>query len=526
MSSLFGKILDTRPKPNEAIGHIELLDTTLRDGEQTSGVSFSTAEKLSIARMVLTNLRVPRIEIGSCHVSMGEFEAAKSICQWAADNGHLHRVEILGFIDGGKSVEWVKKVGGKVINLLVKGSERHCHLQLGKTLEEHCHDIIQEVNLAHSKGLKVNLYLEDWSNGVRASKHYLYKLMDSLKTLPIERFMLADTLGIMNPNQVYEYCKRMVNRYPELHFDFHGHNDYDLATSNAFAAGLVGIKGIHCTINGLGERAGNAPLASVVPMVHDMLHMTTGIDEKQIYKVSHIVESFSGVVVAQNEPIIGENVFTQTAGLHADGDRKNELYYNQLLPERFGRKREYALGELSGQASINENLLELGIQLGKKYVQKVTERIVQLGDKKEIVTQDDLPYIVADIVKHDTMINKVKIVNYSLNMSHGLHPTATVKLEVDGKEYEQSAYGDGQFDAFIKTIKKIYTNNLKRELPRLTNYTVSIPPHGSTDALVMTNITWNYNGRIIKTRGLEVDQIEAALQATIKMLNIIEGIRK
>ena len=209
-----------------------------------------------------------------------------------------------------------------------------------------------------------------------------------------------------------------------------------------------------------------------------------------------------------------------------DPDYKNELYYNQLLPERFGRKREYALGKLSGQASINENLLELGIQLGKKYVQKVTERIVQLGDKKEIVTQDDLPYIVADIVKHDTMINKVKIVNYSLNMSHGLHPTATVKLEVDGKEYEQSAYGDGQFDAFIKTIKKIYTNNLKRELPRLTNYTVSIPPHGSTDALVMTNITWNYNGRIIKTRGLEVDQIEAALQATIKMLNIIEGIRK
>ena len=526
MSSLFGKILDTRPKPNEAIGHIELLDTTLRDGEQTSGVSFSTAEKLSIARMVLTNLRVPRIEIGSCHVSMGEFESAKSICQWASDNGLLHRVEILGFIDAGKSVDWVKKVGGKVINFLVKGSERHCSLQLGKTLEEHCHDIIREVNLALAKGLEVNLYLEDWSNGVRVSKHYVYKLMDSLKDLPIRRFMLADTLGIMNPNQVYEYCKRMVNRYPNLHFDFHGHNDYDLATSNAFAAGLVGIKGIHCTINGLGERAGNAPLASVVPMVHDMLHMTTGVDEKQIYKVSHIVESFSGVVVAQNEPIIGENVFTQTAGVHADGDRKNELYYNNLLPERFGRKREYALGKLSGQASINENLLELGIQLGKKYVQMVTERIVQLGDKKEIVTQDDLPYIVADIVKRDTVINKVKIVNYSLNMSHGLHPTATVKLEVNGKEYEQSAYGDGQFDAFIKTIKKIYTTNLKRELPRLTNYTVSIPPHGSTDALVMTNITWNYNGRVIKTRGLEVDQIEAALQATIKMLNIIEGIEQ
>ena len=149
-----------------------------------------------------------------------------------------------------------------------------------------------------------------------------------------------------------------------------------------------------------------------------------------------------------------------------------------------------------------------------------------MGDKKEIVTRDDLPYIVADIVKRDSVINKVKIVNYSLTMSHGLHPTATVKLEIEGKEYEQSAFGDGQFDAFIKAVKKIYKDNLKREMPRLTNYTVSIPPHGSTDALVMTNITWNYNGHIIKTRGLEVDQIEAAFQATIKMLNIIEGMRK
>ena len=525
MSALFGKILDTRPKANEPIGHIELLDTTLRDGEQTSGVSFSTAEKLSITRLVLTNLRIPRIEIGACRVSSGEFESAKSICQWASENGVLNCIEILGFIDGGKSVDWVRKAGGKVINFLVKGSERHCSLQLGKTVEDHAADVISEIQYAKQKGLEVNLYLEDWSNGVRVSKHYLYKLMDMLKDQPVKRFMLADTLGNMNPNQVYEYCKRMVNRYPTLHFDFHAHNDYDLATSNAFAAGLVGIKGIHCTVTGIGERAGNAPLAAVVAMVHDMLHMTTGVDEKQIYSVSHIVESFSGVVVAQNEPIIGENVFTQTAGIHADGDQKNELYYNNLLPERFGRKREYALGKLSGEASINENLLALGIELGKKYIQKVTERIVQLGDRKEIVTQDDLPYIVADILKREDDTNKVKIVNYALSMSHGLRPTATVRLEVDGKEYEQSAVGDGQFDAVLKAIEKIYKDNRRRRLPRMTNFTVSIPPHGSADALVMSNITWNYEGYIIKTRGLEVDQIEAALQATIKMLNIVEGLQ-
>ena len=525
MSSLFGKILDTRPRDGESTrGHIEVLDTTLRDGEQTSGVSFSPAEKLSITRLLLNNLHVPRIEVCSARVSAGEFESARAICQWASEHDLLERVEMLGYIDGGKSAEWVKRAGGKVINLLVKGSERHCREQLGKKPEEHYADACREIVAAHEKGLDVNLYLEDWSNGVRTSKQYLYRFMDLLKDLPVHRFMLADTLGVMNPNQVYEYCKRMVTLYHTLHFDFHAHNDYDLATSNAFAAGLVGVKGLHCTINGLGERAGNAPLAAVVAMVHDMLHMDTGIDEKQIYTVSHIVESFSGVVVAQNEPIIGENVFTQTAGIHADGDCKNDLYCNDLAPERFGRKREYALGKLSGEASVKENLVELGIELGKKYVHQVTERIVQLGDKKEIVTQDDLPYIVAEVLKRDPQQNKVKIVNYALSMSHGLHPTAAIKLEVEGTEYEESASGDGQFDAMIKAVTKIYHSKLHRRLPRLVNYTVSIPPHGNTDALVMTNITWDLDGHVIKTRGLDVDQIEAAIQATLKMLNIIEGL--
>ena len=505
---------------------VEIMDTTLRDGEQTSGVSFNAREKLSIARLLLEELHVSRIEIASARVSQGEQQAVRAIAEWAAAKGYADRVEALGFIDGGVSLDWLGTAGCRVVNLLAKGSRKHCEGQLRRTPERHLEDVRAEILAAVDRGMKVNLYLEDWSNGMRRSPDYVYAMLDGLADAPVSRFMCPDTLGVLDPYDTERFCRDLVERYPSLHFDFHAHNDYDLATSNAFAAGLVGIKGIHCTINGLGERAGNAPLASVVPMVHDMLHMTTGIDEKQIYTVSHIVESFSGVVVAQNEPIIGENVFTQTAGVHADGDRKNELYYNSLLPERFGRKREYALGKLSGEASITENLLELGIQLGKKYVQKVTERIVQLGDKKEIVTQDDLPYIVADIVKRDSVINKVKIVNYSLTMSHGLHPTATVKLEIEGKEYEQSAFGDGQFDAFIKAVKKIYKDNLKREMPRLTNYTVSIPPHGSTDALVMTNITWNYNGHIIKTRGLEVDQIEAAFQATIKMLNIIEGMRK
>lgn len=503
---------------------IEILDTTLRDGEQTSGVSFSRTEKLAIVRLLIEDLNVPRIEIASARVSEGEFLTAKHICDWAKRTNNIDKIEILGFIDNGVSIDWIKQVGAKTINLLAKGSERHCRLQLCKEPAEHFAEIAANVIEAHKQGLCVNIYLEDWSNGIIKSPAYVYEMIDRLKNLPIRRFMLPDTLGVLNPNQVYEYCKRMVTRYPDLHFDFHAHNDYDLATSNSFAAGLVGIKGIHCTINGLGERAGNAPMASVVTVVHDMLKLSTNINEKKINKVSHIVESFSGVIVPPNKPIIGENVFTQCAGVHADGDNKSNLYYNDLLPERFGRVREYALGKNSGKANIRKNLESIGIDLDEDSIKKVTQRVIELGDKKEIVTADDLPYIIADVLKHDKVHDKVKVVNYALSLSQGLRPSATIKLSINGVEYQQFAVGDGQYDAFVKAVKLIYTVNLKREFPTLTNYMVNIPPGGRTDALVQANITWLFKGHTLKTRGLDADQIEAAIQATVKMLNIIENL--
>lgn len=503
---------------------IELLDTTLRDGEQTSGVSFSPSEKLSITKLLITELHVPRIEIASARVSSGEFESVTKICSWAKSTGNIGRIEILGFVDNGVSIKWIKDVGGKIINLLAKGSEKHCKFQLKKTPEQHWQDIRSEIERAVSEGLDVNLYLEDWSNGIINTPDYVFNMVDNLKDLPIKRFMLPDTLGIMNPNQVMKNCKEMVTRFPDLHFDFHAHNDYDLAAANSFAAGLVGIKGLHCTINGLGERAGNAPMSSIVAVVHDMLKKETGIDESKINKVSHIVEALSGVIVPSNKPIIGDNVFTQCAGVHADGDSKNNLYFNDLLPERFGREREYALGKTSGKANIRKNLEALGIELSEEDIKIVTQRIIELGDKKEIVTQSDLPYIVADVLKHNIQHNTVKIVNYALNLSQGLRPTATVKLDIEGKEYQQTAVGDGQFDAFVKAIKHIYKDNLNRKFPLLTNYSVTIPPGGRTDALVQTNINWEYEGHSIKTRGLDADQTEAAIQATIKMLNILENL--
>ncbi len=501
---------------------VEIMDTTLRDGEQTSGVSFSTAEKMTITRLLLNELHVPRIEVASARVSDGELETVGKICAWARGIGRLEAIEVLGFLDDGRSIDWITRAGGRVINLLAKGSERHCRLQLGQTPDQHFARIAAEVTRAVNAGLKVNLYLEDWSNGMKHSRDYVFAMMESLRTLPIERFMLPDTLGILNPYDTLSYVHDIVKRYPGLHFDFHAHNDYDLATANVFAAVKGGARGVHCTVNGLGERAGNATLSSAVTVIHDQLHTSTGIDETKINKVSHIVESFSGILVPPNKPIIGESVFTQCAGVHADGDNKHKLYYNDLLPERFGREREYALGKTSGKANIRKNLEALGIELPEEDIRKITERITLLGDKKEIVTQSDLPFIVADVLKHSTIPSRVSVANYALNLSQGLRPTATVKLIIDGEEYQESAVGDGQFDAFMKAVRNIYTARLNRPFPTLANYTVNIPPGGRTDALVHTVITWNYQGNVLKTRGLDADQTESAIQATVKMLNLLE----
>lgn len=338
------------------------MDTTLRDGEQTSGVSFAAHEKLSIAQALL-DLGVNRLEIASARVSDGEFEAVKRVASWAERTGNIQKLEVLGFVDGDVSLNWIEAAGCRVVNLLCKGSYKHVTEQLRKTPEQHFADIRSVINQAIEREIAVNIYLEDWSNGIKNSPEYVFQAVDSLRDLPIRRFMLPDTLGILNPGNTYEYCKEMVTRYPDLKFDFHAHNDYDLAVANVYSAVRAGIKGLHTTLNGLGERAGNAPLSSVLAVLKDQLGVDTTLREERINYASRLVETFSGVHIPPNKPIIGEHVFTQCAGVHADGDSKNNLYCNDLLPERFGRVREYALGKTSGKANIRKNLEALGIDI-------------------------------------------------------------------------------------------------------------------------------------------------------------------
>lgn len=499
---------------------IEIMDTTLRDGEQTSSVSFSASEKLTIAKLLLEELKVDRIEIASARVSEGEFQAVKSITNWATENGYINAVEVLTFVDNGISIKWMVDSGAKVQNLLTKGSLNHLTHQLKKTADQHFNEIKETIALAQKNGIETNVYLEDWSNGMRNSKAYVLEYLEFLSTQPVKRIMLPDTLGILTPWESYAFVSEVKTKYPDLHFDFHAHNDYDLGVANVIEALKAGTDGLHLTVNGMGERAGNAPMASTIAVINDFMpNIKVGVNEKMLYTVSKLVENFSGVMIPANKPVIGANVFTQTAGIHADGDNKKNLYFSDLLPERFGRTRKYALGKSSGKANIQKNLQELGLQLNDEDLKKVTERIIALGDKKQVVTKEDLPYIISDVLDSYSYEEKVKVDSYVLTHSKGLKPSTTISISINGESFEENAQGDGQFDAFMNALRSIFkTKNLV--LPDLIDYAVRIPPGSHSDALCETIITWKSPEKEFKTRGLDSDQTVSAIKATEKMLNI------
>ena len=506
---------------------IEIMDTTLRDGEQTDGVSFSAFEKMQIARYLLEKLGVDRIEIASARVSPGEQDSVREIFDWArardeeSGSDFAGRIEILGFVDHIHSVDWIHEAGGRVINLLTKGSERHCREQLRKTLAQHLADIEKTVRYAESKGVKVNVYLEDWSNGQLQSPEYVFEMLTALSQLPIHRYLLPDTLGILSPAEVVAMLGAILERFPELPVDFHGHNDYGLATANCLAAASAGARGLHVAVNGLGERAGNAPLESVVTALHDKTDVRTKVVEAAIMDASRLVETFSGKRIAPNRPIVGADVYTQTAGIHADGDKKNNLYANPILPERFGRQRVYALGKLSGRASLSNNLKMLGIEISEEKEKALLERVIELGEK--LVTPEDLPFLINDMFGSLRGLRLLRIVDAKVTTELGRQPSAEVVLDVRGEEHRATGGGGGGYDAFMNALKKIAAK-IELDVPKLYDYEVRIPPGGRTDALVETLITWKSpDGRTFRTIGVAPDQLVAVIQATEKMLNRLPG---
>jgi D-citramalate synthase len=501
---------------------IEVMDTTLRDGEQTPDVAYTPAEKEQLARLLLADVGVDRIEIGQARVSAGELEAVRRVAAWARRERMLPRVEVLGYCDGRISVDWIVAAGTKVMNLLLKGSERHCRMQLRMEPAEHRASVEQTLAHARRRRLLVNAYLEDWSSGVRDSFDYVFAMVEVLRRGGVKRIYLADTLGILGPDDVTRWVGLMTATWPDASFEFHAHNDYGLATANCLAAVRAGARGVHTSVNGMGERAGNTRLAEAVAAIHDHTGLRTGVDESRLAAVSRLVATFSGKDVPDNAPIVGRDVFTQTAGIHADGDMKGDLYASRLAPARFGQQRRYALGKLSGKASLEHNLRALGIELAPKDRDLVLARITELGDKKHTVSVADLPYIIADVLKSPAK-QLVRVGAWKVDVGTERTPEAEVELRYRGRRARARATGDGGYDAFMNALRKA-ARALKLAVPRLTDFRVRIPPGGRTAALVETVITWRSEDDpegSFSTLGVDSDQLAAAVIATEKMLNAV-----
>jgi len=509
-----------------AARNIEIMDVTLRDGEQTPNVAYAPPEKVQLARLLLREANIDRIEIANAGISEGETDAVRRITAWARKARLIQRIEILGYVDGRKSVDWIVANGGGVLNLLTKGSRKHCEKQLRMTPERHFKDVAETVRYARRRKILVNVYLEDWSSGVADSFDYVFGAVENLRGLGVKRVYLPDTLGILSPDDTARFVSLMTRTWPELHFEFHAHNDYGLATANSLAAVDAGARGVHASVNGMGERTGNARLAEVVASIHDHTGFRTRVKENKLTQLSEMVATFSGKIVSDNSPVVGRDVFTQTAGIHADGDSKADLYANLLVPRRFGRKRRYALGKMSGKASLDQNLRALGIKLAPENRELVLRRIVELGDKKHTVTPEDLPLIIADVLKQPQE-ELVKIERYEIVSTKGSLPTAELKLRYRGQTASARSDGDGGYDAFMKALAKA-CRKFDIKLPALVDYSVRIPPGGKSGALVEALITWRSDSRSqpFSTIGVDPDQVAAAVTATEKMLNRIASAKR
>ena len=502
---------------------VEIMDTTLRDGEQIQYGSFSPDWKLRIAK-ALFEAGVDRVEVASARgFSAKEHEMLRNVMQWAESRGLEEKIEVLTFVDGKKSVEWVKSASGRTINLLCKGSEAHCLGQLKKSPKEHLGDIAATVDFALKEGLKVNIYFEDWSQGMKNSPGYVEFLIGEIAKLPVGRIMLCDTLGALNFWKVAEYVRQVASWETGIQLDFHGHNDYGLAVANALAAVKSGAKGIHVTVNGLGERAGNAPLDEVTVGIKDHLAgFSTNVNEAYLRPLSRKVAFMSGRRVPVNKPVSGESVFLNTAGVHADGDRKAKLYeHPKLKAERFGARIRHPLGKLSGRANVLLNLERLGWKLEDETVDAVLARVVKLADEGKSVTIGDLPYIVASVLNRSEYVT-FEVIEARIVSEKGRRAETWARIRYKESDYEIKSFGDGGFDAFMNALRRWAKKRNDIHLPKLLDYRSSIPPGGTSAALVEVIIDWQGTGKEgrFQTSGVDCDQVLAAIEAAASAVNL------
>ncbi|ADC65561.1 isopropylmalate/citramalate/homocitrate synthase [Ferroglobus placidus DSM 10642] len=484
-----------------------ILDTTLRDGEQTPGVSLSVEQKLMIAE-ALDNLGVDIIEAGTAIASEGEFKAIKAISEAGL------KAEICSFGRIKKEdIDAAADAGADSIFMVAPSSDIHINSKFpGKTREDIIQMSIEMVEYAKERGLIVEFGGEDAS---RADFEFIKKLLKAGEEAGADRLTFTDTVGVLTPEraqQIMSELKKVVKK-PVA---FHGHDDFGLATANTIFAVKGGADEIHCCVNGLGERAGNAALEEVVMALEYLYGIKTKINKKAIYPTSKLVEKLTRVVVPPNKPIVGENAFTHESGIHTSAVLRDAKTYEPISPEVIGRSRSIVLGKHAGKASVEAIMKELGYKATKEQMQEILKRVKEIGDKGKRVTDADVRAIIETVLQIKRE-RKVELVDLNVVSGANIMPTASVKLKINGKEYVEAGVGVGPVDAAINAIKRAVKEYADIEL---VSYHVDAIT-GGTDALVDVIVQLKKGDKIVTARGARTDIIMASVEAFVEGLNML-----
>ncbi len=496
---------------------ILIFDTTMRDGEQSPGCSMNTREKLEIARQ-LDRLGVDVIEAGFPVSSPDDFEAVQRV---AAQTEHAAVAALCRAVKGDIDTAWeaVKQARRPRLHVFIATSDLHLEVKLGITRQQALEKIRECVSYARSLCPDVEFSAED---STRSDREFLLECFNAAVDAGASTLNIADTVGYILPDEMYDlvsYIRQNVHCADQVVLSVHCHNDLGMAVANSLAALRAGAGQVEGSINGIGERAGNAALEEIIMALktrENQLDMTTNINTREIYRTSKLVSTVIGVRIAPNKAVVGRNAFNHEAGIHQHGVLKNPLTYEIMSPESIGiYQSDMTLGKHSGRHAFVQRVEELGYTLSDEAMEKAFERFVSLADRKKNVTDKDIEAMVSALGYATP--ETYRLHSFVVNSGTVISATAVVKLIRNGEEIEHVARGDGPIDAAFKAIDRIV-----KEGYQLASYTIHSVTEGE-DALGEVTVRLKKGGRIIVGRGLSTDIFEASLKAYINAINKAVG---
>jgi len=483
---------------------VKILDTTLRDGEQTPGVSLTPEQKLQIARQ-LDILGVDVIEAGTAVISEGEQRGIKAI----ANEGLKAEISSFARLLKG-DIDAAIECDVDTVNLVAPVSDDHIKKKLRIDRETLRNRTIEMAEYVKGHGLKVEISAEDAS---RADIVFLKSFFSDLSGV-VRRLCFCDTVGVLYPERTKEIFQALCDFNTPV--AVHCHNDFGLATANSVAAVTAGAKVVHVTMNGLGERAGNASLEEVVTALEMLYGIKTKIVKEKLYETSRLVMNLTKMPLAPNKPLMGDNAFTHESGMHVHGTLADTSLYEPIDPGIIGRKRRFAFGKHTGKASVKMALEEMGIPADEEQMNKILMQVKELGDKGKLVTDADFQAVVEDVLSIEKE-ERIKLVDLSVVSGKNVYPTASIRLEVDGEEVVEAGVGVGPVDAAINALRKAMSGTEMDDL-RLEEYHVDAIT-GGTDALVNVIVKISRGDRTITARGVSEDIVIASVRALINGVN-------